>query len=164
MNVLRYYIIGFLSAGLVSAAIRGVVFDDRNGNGIRDGGEPGIAGVAVSNGDEVALTDGEGRYELPSRAGAMVFVVKPAGWRLPPTPQNLPKFYARLSGAAEAASADFPLVRAAEPDNFRALLFTDTQPTSPVEVGYFDRTIVDGLAGRAIDLSGRVFTAAEAFR
>ncbi len=32
----------------------GVVFDDRNGNGVRDPGEPGLAGVAVSNGVDVA--------------------------------------------------------------------------------------------------------------
>jgi len=148
MNILRYYIAACLSAGIASAAVRGVVFDDRNGNGIRDGGEAGIAGVAVSNGADVTLTDGDGRYELPTRSDAKAFVIKPAGWRPPLTSQNLPKFYARLSGRADADSVNFPLVRTPESDDFRALLFTDTQPTSLKEVGYLDRTIVDGLVGQ----------------
>ena len=35
----------------------GTVFDDRNRNGIYDEGEAGVSGVAVSNGEEVVLTD-----------------------------------------------------------------------------------------------------------
>jgi hypothetical protein len=148
MNLLRYYILALLSAGIASAAVRGVVYDDRNGNGVRDPGEIGLAGVAVSDGVDVALTGADGRYELPTRADATVFVVQPAGWRVPLTPQNLPKFYARPAGGTEPAAVDFPLVRTAESDHFRALLFTDTQPTSLEDVGYLNRTIVDDLAGR----------------
>jgi hypothetical protein len=148
MNVLRYLGLFLLSSGLAAASVRGVVFDDANRNGVRDAGEAGIAGVAVSNGVDVALTQGDGRYELPARAGALVFVVKPPGWRSPLTAQNLPKFYARPAGADESGPVDFPLDRVEESDDFSALLFTDPQPTSEKEVGYFSRTIVDGLAGR----------------
>jgi len=42
--------------------IRGVVFWDKNGNGIQDEGEPGLHDVSVSNGKEVVLTDGKGLY------------------------------------------------------------------------------------------------------
>jgi len=44
---------------------RGVVYEDRNANGQRDQGEPGVAEVPVSNQLEVVLTDAEGGYALP---------------------------------------------------------------------------------------------------
>jgi C terminal of Calcineurin-like phosphoesterase/N terminal of Calcineurin-like phosphoesterase/Calcineurin-like phosphoesterase len=148
MMMLRFLAAAGLLAGgwrTVSAAATGTVFDDRNGNGLREAGEPGLPGVAVSNGVEVVLTDAAGRYTLPSRPGTAVFVIKPAGWQPPRTGQNLPLFYARPSAGA---AADFPLRPATEPDDFRALIFTDVQPASPRDVGYLDRTIVDHLAGR----------------
>jgi hypothetical protein len=138
-----------LAAGSAALAVtvHGVVFDDRNGNGVRDAGEPGIAGVGVSDGTAVTLTDAEGRYEFAAQDGATLFVIKPRGWRPPVTAQNLPRFYRRLGPGATAAAVDFPLLENDEPDNFRVLLFTDPQPASLKEVGYFDRTIIGGLAG-----------------
>jgi len=151
MTILRFLAaVGLLAATLIPApaAVTGVAFDDRNGNGVRDAEEPGLADVAVSNGVEVVTTDAAGRYTLPSRPGNMVFVIKPAGWQAPLGPQNLPLFYARPPASGAAGPADFPLHRTAESDDFRALVFTDVQPASPRDVGYLDQTIVDGLAGR----------------
>ena len=145
--MLRFLAAACLLAGTgkpAAAAVTGAVFDDRNGNGLQDRGEPGLPGIAVSNGVEVAATDSAGRYTLPARPGAAVFVIKPAGWQPARTAQNLPLFYARPA----AESADFPLRSVPEPDDFRALIFTDVQPASPRDVGYLDRTIVDRLAGR----------------
>ena len=42
----------------------GTVFEDRNGDGRRVEGA-GIAGVMVSNGLEVTVTDGDGHWSLP---------------------------------------------------------------------------------------------------
>ncbi|HVX88457.1 MAG TPA: NEW3 domain-containing protein [Gemmatimonadales bacterium] len=44
------------------AMTRGAVFEDRNGNGVRDSDEPGLAGVMVRRGTESAVTDNEGRF------------------------------------------------------------------------------------------------------
>ena len=44
------------------AMTRGSVFEDRNGNGVRDSDEPGLAGVMVRRGTESAVTDNEGRF------------------------------------------------------------------------------------------------------
>ena len=44
------------SAGLTAAAAEmasGVVFEDANGNGKREAGEKGLAGVGVSNGEAI---------------------------------------------------------------------------------------------------------------
>ena len=134
-----------IAAAANAAAVRGVVFDDRNGNGVRDAGEPGLAGVAVSDGVAVVQTDATGRYDLAAADGATLFVIKPRGWRPPVNAQNLPQFYHRP--ATGDGEVDFPLTASAEPDRFRALVFTDPQPASVEEVGYLERTLVQPLVG-----------------
>ena len=68
-------------------AVRGVVFDDLNGNGVRDEGERGVAGVAVSNQRDVVRTGADGRYELPAGRGhGLVYVSIPAGYRTTAAP------------------------------------------------------------------------------
>jgi len=47
------------------------VFEDRNGNGRRDPGEPGLAGQRVSDGRSIVLTDAQGRYALPAAEEAV---------------------------------------------------------------------------------------------
>ena len=47
------------------AVARGMVFEDRSGTGKRREGDPGIAGVLVSNGRDVTATDADGRWTLP---------------------------------------------------------------------------------------------------
>ena len=43
--------------------VSGVLFDDQNRNGVRDAGEPGLAGLRVQGGETVT-TDADGRYTL----------------------------------------------------------------------------------------------------
>ena len=63
---------------------RGVVFHDQNRNGKRDKDEPALANVPVSNGYDVVLTDDQGRYALTiNNQDAVVFVIKPRGYRPP---------------------------------------------------------------------------------
>ena len=138
-------VLAALSAG-AATPVSGTVFEDRNANGRHDPGEPGLAGVAVSDGTAVALSDADGHYQLAAADGALIFVIKPRGWHPPVNPQQLPQFYRRREPAA-AAAVDFPLVAGAEPDQFRALVFTDPQPASAKEVGYLEHTLVDRLAG-----------------
>ncbi len=69
---------GWIGALRVSAATRiftpkalgpeGMVFEDRDLNGRRDAGEPGVEGVIVRRGEARATTDRDGRYRLPVRA------------------------------------------------------------------------------------------------
>jgi hypothetical protein len=84
----------FLTACLGAAptgaqTISGVVFADRNGNGTRDTGEPGVANVVVSDQDTVVLTNSAGVYTVrvkPPLAGltrsqGLLFVSVPDGYR-----------------------------------------------------------------------------------
>ncbi len=50
--------------------VEGYVFEDRNANGVRDEGEPGVVGQAVSGpGGENSETDAKGFYKLKVREG-----------------------------------------------------------------------------------------------
>ena len=63
-----------LAGGL---AVSGVVFDDADGNGRRDPGEAGLAGVVVSDGTTIATTAADGTYALAAVTARNVFVVTP---------------------------------------------------------------------------------------
>jgi hypothetical protein len=59
----------------------GVVFEDLNGNEVRDSGEKGISGIGVSDGSNIVETDAEGHWRLPIAEDVIYFVLKPAvGW------------------------------------------------------------------------------------
>jgi hypothetical protein len=150
------------SVSWAQSVATGLVFDDRNQNGTRDRNEPGLAQVAVSNGREVVLTDAQGRYQLPVGADAILFVIKPSGYRLPLNAQQLPQFYyrhkpggspqAKFAGVAPTGplpkSIDFALQKATEPDAFQVLVFGDPQVYTPEQVGFFERGVIDELQGK----------------
>ena len=107
---------------------------------------PPVAGVLVSNGRDVVRTGSDGRYSLPVTPGQSIFVVKPAGLRLPidpatnlvrhsyvhdpeGTPAALGFRYAGLAPTGPLpASIDFELTRVDEPTRFDVVLVTDPQP------------------------------------
>lgn len=143
-----------------TATAFGTVFEDERGTGERRSNSKGIAGVVVSNGADVAITDGDGRWRLPVADGDTIFVVKPSGWTTPIEPgTNLPLFYyhyaptgtpdslgLRYAGLAPSGplpeSIDFPLRRTDEPQGFDALLFADPQPESSAELDFVRDDVV----------------------
>lgn len=66
------YVVGFTRSvrlpRLAPAGTHGVVYRDDNGNGRRDVGEPGLAGVALRRGAEFAVTDDRGVFVLAGNA------------------------------------------------------------------------------------------------
>ena len=141
---------------------RGTVFEDLDGDGVRDPDEPGLADVRVSDGRAVVLTDADGRWELPVEDEAVVFVTKPSGFRTALSPHNTPRFYhlhrpegsppgLRYPGIPPTGplpeAIDFPLVRQEEPSVFEALLFADPQPQSDAELDFIRVDVLDGLVG-----------------
>ena len=56
--------------GMRRPSARGAVFDDRNGNGVRDAGEDGLGGVVVRHGSASMLTDANGRFRFYERVPA----------------------------------------------------------------------------------------------
>ena len=137
----------------------GTIFEDRNGNRRRDPGEPGLAGVSVSNGLEVVRSGPDGRYSLPIAEGDVLFVTKPAGYAPPVDRDMAPQFHyvhdpdgtpaglgLRFGGVAPTgplpAALDFPFDRVAEPDTFKVIWFADTQAQTPAELDYLRDDVI----------------------
>lgn len=141
---------------------KGIVFQDNNKNGKKEQKENGIAGVSVSNGIEVVVTDGKGRYELPAGNDQIIFVVKPSGYQVPLNEQNQPQYYYihkplgspsdfKYKGSGPTGklpkSVDFALIPQDEPETFTALIFGDPQAYTEEEVGFFAKGVVAEVEG-----------------
>ncbi|MAG94994.1 MAG: hypothetical protein CMJ48_14805, partial [Planctomycetaceae bacterium] len=94
------------------AQVSGSVFEDRNGNGTRDAGEPGLADVSVTDGERVLRTDNDGGFRFQIRFDEnphhrFVVVTRPTGFR--PTRG----FFTRIpfDESRGEYSVDFGLVR-----------------------------------------------------
>lgn len=63
--------------------ISGVVFEDRNGNGLRDPDEPGVGGIVVHRGAESAVSDAKGVFRISRDASGRMEIDSrslPEGW------------------------------------------------------------------------------------
>src|SRR5688572_8691384 len=91
------YLLSFflLGSGIIYAqqVAKGYVYLDANKNGKKDGGEKGLQGVSVSNGQEVVGTDAKGMYSLPVGDDDIIFVIKPKGYQVRLNAFNQPQYY-----------------------------------------------------------------------
>ncbi len=140
---------------------KGTVYHDKNTNGIRDNGEPGLPGIRVSDQISVTLTDNKGSWELPERDEAIYFVIKPRGYMTGLSKDKIPRFYylhknkeeSKLQGPSVPRSGplpqsiDFPLVEQEEPDKFDVIFMGDPQPANIEHVNYLAHDILGELAG-----------------
>lgn len=154
-------IVGGGGSAVGNEKARGVVFEDRNSNGQRDPGEPGLPGVVVSNQFEVVVTDADGKYELPVTDDTIIYVVKPAGYQTPVDKLMLPRFYYIHKPAGSPPlhyggidptgplpeSIDFPLVKVDEPQRFTMVALADPQPETSQEVYYVRDDVLTELVG-----------------
>jgi len=151
-----------VEAGLNEKTARGKVFHDKNNNRIFDSGERGIAGVAVSNGEDVVQTNANGEYALPVDNDAIIFVIKPKNWMTPLDENNLPRFYylhkpkgspykLEYPGVAPTGSLpdsiNFPLYPASGSNAFKMVVFGDPQPYNIEEVDFLAEDIISELIG-----------------
>ncbi|MBE0677047.1 MAG: calcineurin-like phosphoesterase family protein [Bacteroidales bacterium] len=143
-------------------SISGYVYHDVNGNGQYDvRKDKPLKGVAVSNGTDVVVTSRNGFYQLPRNNGPAVFVIKPRNYSFLTDEYNRPQFYrmnlphgasgTRFPGLEPTETLDsminFPLVKKTEPEEFRALIFGDTQPRNDREIHYIQQDIISELVG-----------------
>lgn len=70
---------GLTAQGL---SVQGLVYEDLNDNGVYDGKDKPLPGVAVTNGCEVVRTDTKGRYTLPLHDKTrFIYITTPTGYR-----------------------------------------------------------------------------------
>ena len=134
-------------SGVQTSDISGVAFSDGNGNGIRDSGEQGLANVAVSDQSAVVATDGTGAYKLPRRAGGVLFVSIPDGYR------PVGSWWRRVDETTR--TVDFPLMPASSPAEFTFIHASDTHiaPAVLARTQRF-RTLADSLNPAFVIITG----------
>ncbi|MFC5647967.1 calcineurin-like phosphoesterase C-terminal domain-containing protein [Paenibacillus solisilvae] len=141
---------------------KGIVYDDKNKNLEQDKGEPGIAGVLVSNGRDVVKTNAQGRYELSVSDESIIFITKPSGYIVPVNDVNLPQFYylhhpngspvqTKFPGIKPTGSlpesVDFPLFKQKESNKFDVVVFADPQTSNDQQLDYLRDDVVSELVG-----------------
>ncbi|MFB3106866.1 MAG: metallophosphoesterase N-terminal domain-containing protein, partial [Pseudomonadales bacterium] len=146
-----------LPFAVAAETARGRVFNDLNNNGRYDAGEPGIAGVRVSDGVTVAQSDAQGAYTLDIADEAVIFVTKPRGYAVPVDADQLPQFYyihqpngspigLRYPGIEPTGplpeQINFPLHAQDEPTVFEAVLIADPQPQTEIELDFIRDDVV----------------------
>ncbi len=132
------------AAGDVAATMAGTVFEDANGNGVRDPAERGIPGVRISNGRDLVASAADGGYRIAMRPDAPVFAIKPPDRGIGRRGDGLPASW------SDDASRPFDIAlspRHATRGPMQVLLFTDPQVKSETDVGYYRRDIVEPLRG-----------------
>lgn len=180
MNCLRACLVLAVAAASAHAQsyASGFVFVDENRDGVRQPGESGIKGVAVTNGVDVVQTGADGRYRIALTDDTIISVVKPAGYQVPLDEYGLPQhFYIHkpdgspddgylFAGVSPTGplpdSVDFGLVVSEEPESFSVIVFGDPQPYTLVEVEHFradviEPQVVPGGVGRQRNVHGAAF-------
>ncbi|MDX2298611.1 MAG: calcineurin-like phosphoesterase C-terminal domain-containing protein [Xanthomonadaceae bacterium] len=157
-TVLPVLLLALLAAPVPTAARamalhRVLVYEDRDGNGRRDDGEPGLAGVKVVLDERsVRTTDADGVVHFPAQGGDRIALIKPPGFALPRRENGLPDFWRAQPGDGPARDApldlQFGLRRGDPATRFDVLVFGDPQPKSLTDVDYYRRDIVEPLIGR----------------
>lgn len=163
--VLSFSIPARAAAPPAAGCAGGTVFEDRNGNGRPDTGEPGLAGIAISDGRTVERTGSDGRYRMSASGDRPLFLLKPATHVLRERGNGLPDYW-RDAGdgvANESEKNSAPRCRpfalapfVASPDRregLGVLVFGDPQVKSAADVGHFERDIIEPLMqDAAIDM------------
>jgi predicted phosphodiesterase len=108
--------------------VGGTVYLDANTNGKRDAGEPGLPGVAVTDGVTFATSNAEGRYRIrigddemfPFRQTQCVYPSWPDGlW------PSRARWWVRLSEVEDADNVDFGMRKVPESEPFGFATFGD---------------------------------------
>ena len=165
-NLLFFILIcSLLFSTYVSAeTVSGIVYNDKNRNGILDKREKGVRNVAVSNGTTVVLTDKKGRYKINIEANDILFISKPSGYALELDENNIPRFFyihspgetpeninLRYSGLIPTGQINgdinFPIYKYKERKDYNVLLVSDPQTGTNEELDFLRDRIVTELAG-----------------
>jgi 3',5'-cyclic AMP phosphodiesterase CpdA len=125
-------------AAPAQAITHGIVFVDKNGDGIHQPNEPGLAGVVVSNQDAVVVTDKSGGFDLGPGPNGLIFVSEPDGYR------SVGSFWQILDRSGQPMS--LALKKVVAPSTFTFVDASDTHlaPASLPQTQRF-RAVVDSL-------------------
>ena len=130
--------------------LTGIVFVDRNANGSRDAGEPGLAGVSVSDQNKVVVTGADGTFRIAHSIGSgVLFVSVPDGYRA------VGPFWRKADSASAERGFSFPLAPAPASAEFSFIHASDTH-ISPASLARTQRlrAIVDSVRPAFVLITG----------
>lgn len=120
MNRLIFITFAVLFSLSASASpVSGYVFHDKNNNGIKDKGEEGIKGVAISDQVDVVQSNAEGFYQFDAKGYGLVFISVPDGYKAS-------KSHYIKTSAVNNSTWDFPLMKITIPNSFKFIHASDT--------------------------------------
>lgn len=110
-----------INSGGYVEPIQGVVYHDLDGDGMRDAGEPGLAGVGVSDSVDLVLTGTDGRYRLPNSGSnaTLIYISIPSGY------SKSFDWYRHIHAASSGSVFDFALRAGDESGPFDFVQVTD---------------------------------------
>ncbi len=97
---------------------KGIAFEDRNNNNLQDYGEPGIAGVLVSNQSHTVISGSDGSYILPEATGDQIVFV------------SMPEGYSGAYFSVRGQKPSFPLKKIGNRNHFKFIHASDTHVDS----------------------------------
>lgn len=132
------FLLSYATAGAQRTTVTGRIYCARD--------NAPLAGVAVSDGEQVVLSDARGNYKLTGRLrDSLVFVSVPSGYKAP-AKGVVPQFFARVSG--KNPTADFALERLPDGTKWRVVVCNDIHLANRPEKG----DIAQFRAGFAADM------------
>lgn len=141
------YVVGFLILcgisvnGLAQDIVEGCVFVDNNRNGIRDKGEKGIQGIAISNGDTVLLTDKRGNFKIELSRGNSIFPILSKDWTLSDKVVNAGFYYRDVDDTLGKWQINFGLNKKKVKWDFSMNAIGDVQVGDVQELEYASRSL-----------------------
>lgn len=104
-----------------TSIVRGMVYVDKNGNGIHDSNEPGLPGVVVSDQVNAVRTDANGSYQLSTTKGyGFIFISVPSGYKAPGS------FWQKSANDKPGEPINFALVKTPDLQEFSFIQASDT--------------------------------------
>lgn len=145
--------------------ISGIVFLDENKDGKYNIGEQLLENVPVSNQKDIVLTDNQGRYSIKLRDASFLYVIKPSGYQVSLSSENIPdnNYFYHPAGAptylkypgivptgAKKKYIDFPLYKTNEKRPIKAIIIGDPQAADIERLNFFrDGSVTDMLRHKA---------------
>jgi hypothetical protein len=139
-----------LQISFSQVTVRGVVFLDKNKNGIMDNGETGIDKIPVSDGKDIVFTNAKGQYNITCKLPVSIFPILPSRYEFPKALGNIPNAnFCFLKASSDTAfkNINFALQQTIVKDAFSFAAVGDIQVNDSEEIMYASKSIASELSG-----------------
>ena len=140
--------------------VRGLIFEDQNGNGVLDADEQLLKGIPVSSLSQIVLTNHNGMFELTAGQQDIIFVIKPSDYHFHIKSNFVPDFFRLIYpdgsprflnylGVESVSTPDtlyFPLLPSSNNENILVNMVADPQIPRTREAWFFCETIIPAMA------------------